>query len=88
EDLSRHSPARTVRLFHADRSHDTHVLYASLRRQVLAMEDARAQNWYRDDAGSAPTLRPALSGRMDLAAVELPDDADVFMCGPLDFMRT
>lgn len=87
EDLSRRSPGRTVRLFHADRAHDTHALYPSLRRQVLAMDDARAQNWYAKDADGAPTLHPALPGRMDLTDVELPDDAVVFMCGPLEFMR-
>lgn len=87
EDLSRTQPHRTVRLFHADRAHDTHALYASLRRQVLAMEDARAQNWYERDAADAPTLYPALSGFMDLGEVDLPEDASVFMCGPLPFMR-
>lgn len=87
EDLSRRSPLRTVRLFHADRAHDSHALYASLRRQVLAMEDAKAQNWYETDAHAAPTLAPALPGRMDLSHVELPDNAVVFMCGPLPFMR-
>ncbi|MFC8683412.1 globin domain-containing protein [Microbacterium ureisolvens] len=87
EDLSRRQPQRTVRLFHADRAHDTHALYASLRRQVLAMGDAKAQNWYETDADTAPTLHPALPGFMDLSTVELPDDATVFMCGPLPFMR-
>lgn len=87
EDLSRRSPGRTVRLFHADRAHDTHALYGALRRQVLAMEDAQAQNWYETDAEIAPTLHPALPGRMDLSTVDLPDDAVVFMCGPLAFMR-
>ncbi|MDR2996910.1 MAG: hemin transporter [Microbacterium sp.] len=87
EDLSRRQPQRTVRLFHADRAHDTHALYSSLRRQVLAMDDARAQNWYEADAESAPTLHPALSGYMDLAEADVPDDATVFMCGPLPFMR-
>ncbi|WP_269430499.1 globin domain-containing protein [Microbacterium oxydans] len=88
EDLSRRSPDRTVRLFHADRAHDAHVLYPSLRRQVLAMKDAKAQNWYATDAEVAPTIHPALPGRMDLSDVELPDDAVVFMCGPLEFMRS
>ncbi|WP_395244092.1 globin domain-containing protein [Agromyces sp. MMS24-K17] len=87
EDLSRRQPDRTVRLFHADRAHDTHALYASLRRQVLAMDDARAQNWYEVDAAEAPTLHPALPGFMDLGEVELPDASTVFMCGPLPFMR-
>lgn len=88
EDLSRRSPARTVRLFHADRAHDAHALYPSLRRQVLAMDDAKAQNWYEAGAELAPTLQPAFSGRMDLSEVDLPSDAVVFMCGPLAFMRS
>ncbi|MBD8012774.1 MULTISPECIES: globin domain-containing protein [Microbacterium] len=88
EDLSRRQPARTVRLFHADRAHDTHALYASLRRQVLAMPDARAQNWYERDALGAPTLHPAREGFMDLSEVDLPEHASVFMCGPLPFMQS
>lgn len=88
EDLSRRQPHRTVRLFHADRSHDTHALYASLRRQVLSMEDARAQNWYESGAESAPTLYPAREGLMDLSDAEIPADATVFMCGPLPFMNS
>ncbi|MEW1980762.1 globin domain-containing protein [Citricoccus sp. NPDC079358] len=88
EDLSRRQPGRTVRLFHADKSHVHHALYSGLRRQVLAMPDARAQNWYRKDAETAPTLYPAKSGFMDLSDVELPEQAKVFMCGPLPFMQS
>lgn len=87
KDLSRRQPDRTVRLFHADTSFDHHALYQGLRRQVLAMSDARAQNWYEQGADEAPTLHPARSGFMDLSDVELPDDAEVFMCGPLPFMQ-
>ena len=58
EDLSRRQPDRQVRIFHADTSHSNHALYAHLRRQVLAMGDAKAQNWYEEDAESAPTLHP------------------------------
>ncbi|MEV4901501.1 globin domain-containing protein [Citricoccus sp. NPDC055426] len=87
EDLSRRQPGRTVRLFHADRSHAHHALYDGLRRQVLAMPDARAQNWYEEGAETAPTLYPARAGFMDLSDVELPGEAQVFMCGPLPFMQ-
>ncbi|WP_333481998.1 globin domain-containing protein [Citricoccus sp. NR2] len=87
EDLSRRQPDRTVRLFHADKSHTSHALYDGLRRQVLAMSDARAQNWYEQDAERAPTLHPARPGFMDLSDVELPAEAQVFMCGPLPFMQ-
>ncbi|MCH8562659.1 globin domain-containing protein [Nesterenkonia sp. LB17] len=88
EDLSRRQPERTVRLFHADKSHAHHALYDGLRRQVLAMPDARAQNWYEKDAEIAPTLHPAKSGFMNLSDVELPEEAQVFMCGPLPFMQS
>lgn len=87
EDLSRRQPDRTVRLFHADKSHEHHALYDGLRRQVLAMSDARAQNWYEEKAEEAPTLHPARPGFMDLTDVELPAEAKVFMCGPLPFMQ-
>lgn len=87
EDLSRRQPERTVRMFHADRSHAHHALYTGLRRQVLAMADARAQNWYAQDAEAAPTLHPARTGTMDLSDAELPEGAVVFMCGPLPFMQ-
>lgn len=87
EDLSRLHPDRTVRLFHADKSHEQHALYAGLRRQVLAMGDAEAQNWYEDGAESAPTLRPAKSGFMNLSDVDIPAEARAFMCGPLPFMQ-
>ncbi len=87
EDLSRRQPDRQVRIFHADISHTSHALYNNLRRQVLSMGDAKAQNWYEEDAESAPTLYPALPGFMDLADIEIPSDATVFMCGPLPFMQ-
>ena len=76
-----------MRIFHADTSHTNHALYANLRRQVLSMGDAKAQNWYEEDAESAPTLHPALPGFMDLSDIEIPSDATVFMCGPLPFMQ-
>ncbi len=87
EDLSRRQPDRMVRIFHADKSHAHHPLYAAMRRQILAMSDAQAQTWYEKDAESAPTLYPARSGFMDLSDIQPPQQAVVFMCGPLPFMQ-
>lgn len=87
-DVAQNRPERTVRLFHADRSHAHHPLYTELREQVLAMADARAQNWYEEDAAAAPTLAPARSGFMDLSEIDVPAGAQVFMCGPLPFMQS
>lgn len=87
-DVSRNRPDRTVRLFHADKSHDQHPLYGELRAQVQSMSDARGQNWYEEGATAAPTLAPAKSGYMDLTGVDVPVGAKVFMCGPLPFMQS
>lgn len=81
------SRAAWVRLFHADRTHHDHALYGGLRRQVLAMDDAKGQNWYEAGAEEAPTLHPARPGRMDLSDIDVPSEAQVFMCGPLPFMQ-
>ena len=51
------------------------------------MADARAQNWYEVGAESAPTLHPAKAGTMDLSGEDIPENAVVFMCGPLPFMN-
>lgn len=90
-DVSRNRPQRTVRLFHADKSHDQHPLYSELRARVQAMPDARGQNWCEDGAAAAaaaaPALAPAKSGYMDLTEADVPAWAKGFMCGSLSFMQ-
>lgn len=88
DDLSRRQPDRTVRIFHADTSHENHALYKNLRRQVEWMSDAKAQNWYEEGAENAPTIHPAKPGFMDLSDIDVPAECTVFMCGPLEFMRS
>ena len=87
-DISRRQPDRAVWLLHADRSHREHALYAGLRRQVVAMPHVYSQTWYENEAESAPTLRPAHQGFMDLSDIDIPADATAVLCGPLEFMRT
>ena len=87
EDLSQRQPERQVRVFHADKSHGATALYASMRGQAEAMGDVVGQFWYEEGADSAPTIRPARAGFMDLSDADLPAGARVFMCGPLPFMQ-
>lgn len=87
EDLSQRQPHRSIRVFHADRSHSTQALYTSMRGQAEAMNDVVGQFWYEEEAESAPTIHPARPGLMDLSDAEIPSGAKVFMCGPLPFMQ-
>ena len=61
EDLSRRQPERQVRIFHADTSHSNHALYQPAPTGALHGRRG-AQNWYEEDAESAPTLHPARPG--------------------------
>lgn len=86
EDLARYQPRRTVRIYHADRSHDTQALYQRMLGQSMQMKDSYGEFWYEQGADEAPTRRPAHSGYMDLSEAELPEGCRVFMCGSLEFM--
>ncbi|MFF7452267.1 MULTISPECIES: globin domain-containing protein [unclassified Streptomyces] len=75
---------RPVTVLHADRSPADHALRNETRRLAGQLPNARALFWYENDGLEEPAAR---AGRMNLDGVELPDDATVFLCGPLPFMR-
>ena len=86
EELAQSQTRRTVRVYHADRSHGTQALYERMLGQSLQLKDSVGEFWYEEGADEAPTRRPAHTGLMDLSQVEIPEGARAFMCGPLDFM--
>ena len=53
---------------------------------VSTLGNVETHTWY-ENVDAAGQERGARSGLMDLTHVEVPADADVFMCGPLSFMR-
>ncbi|MFJ8200914.1 globin domain-containing protein [Streptomyces sp. NPDC096152] len=84
EQLAATGSARPVRFLHADRSPADHALRAETRRLVGELPDAAAWFWYEQDAADEPGAR---DGLMDVAGLDLPADADVYLCGSLPFMR-
>jgi nitric oxide dioxygenase len=86
DDLAHRRATRPVTLAHADRSAATHALFGATTEAATALDRAEVHTWYEqpDDAAQG---RGARAGRMDLSVLDIPEDADVFMCGPLPFMR-
>ncbi|MGW1553185.1 globin domain-containing protein [Streptomyces sp. NPDC002346] len=84
EHLAATGSARPVHVLHADRTPADHALRADTRRLVEQLPDARAEFWYEQDAAEEPGSR---TGLMDLDGLDLPADADVYLCGSLPFMR-
>ncbi|MGI5452124.1 globin domain-containing protein [Streptomyces sp. CA-249302] len=82
--LEAEASTRPVLVLHADRSPADHALRAETRDLVRQLPAAQAHFWYEKPGPEEPTAR---EGLMDLTGVELPEDATVFLCGPLPFMR-
>ncbi|MCZ7431882.1 globin domain-containing protein [Streptomyces sp. WMMC1477] len=75
---------RPVLVLHADRSPADHALRAETSELTRRLPAATAVFWYERASREEPASR---EGLMDLDGIELPDDATVFLCGPLPFMR-
>jgi nitric oxide dioxygenase len=83
--LRRTGSQREVVVLHADRSAARHAHRAELAELVDAIPGASLHRWY-EDLGARAAGDAEYHGRIDLAGVELPADADVYLCGPTPFM--
>jgi nitric oxide dioxygenase len=84
EHLAATGSDRPVHVLHADRSPVDHALRTDTHRLLGELPDARAQFWYEQDATDEPGAR---TGLMDLSDLDLAENADVYLCGSVPFMR-
>jgi nitric oxide dioxygenase len=69
---------------HADRKAQDHALRELVLHLGREIDDFSSYTWYETvDEGDARSRQ----GLMDLTDIPLPDDIQVFTCGPLPFMR-
>ncbi|MFE1976533.1 globin domain-containing protein [Streptomyces hygroscopicus] len=85
EDLVATGHQGPVVVVHADRSPADHALRADQERLVTKLARGTAQVWYERPEGDWPAER---TGRADLSGIEIPDGVQVYLCGPLPFMRS
>ncbi|BBZ62434.1 globin domain-containing protein [Mycolicibacterium monacense] len=81
EHLAAVAPATSVTVWHADRSAVTHPLKDRQRELVAALPDATLEVWYEEADADAR------EGLLDVSAVELPDHAEVYLCGGNGFVQ-
>ncbi|BCM64773.1 globin domain-containing protein [Streptomyces tricolor] len=84
EHLAATGSTRPVLVLHADRTPADHALRADTRRLVQQLPGGTAEFWYEERAAEEAGSR---TGLMNLDGLDLPADADVYLCGPLPFMR-
>lgn len=78
EHLAAEVSDRRTLVLHADRSVAAHPLRDAITELVDTLPDATLHTWYQADG----------DGLMDLAAVELPADADYYLCGGNGFLQS
>ncbi|MFC9850886.1 globin domain-containing protein [Streptomyces prasinus] len=77
----------SITLLHADLDEASFPLRRQVVNDVLALRDARMYLWYEKDVRSLEPVAGVFEGQMDLTAVDVPDDALYYLCGPLPFMQ-
>ncbi|WP_336084152.1 globin domain-containing protein [Nocardia sp. SSK8] len=80
EHLAAHTPHRPVQVLHADAAPDTHPLRDRMRALTDRLPGASLDLWYAEPTPGAHT------GRLDLTAVALAPDAQVYLCGATGFL--
>ena len=71
---------RPVTVVHADRSLDTWPLREELTELVGKLPNARLISFIEGEGGD-------FAGRVDVSKLDVPSDANVYLCGPLPFMQ-
>jgi nitric oxide dioxygenase len=79
--------ALSIMVFHADLEDASFPLRRQVVSDVLALPNASLHVWYEKDATTIEPLDSVHGGLMDVDAVDLPDDATYYLCGPLPFMK-
>ena len=79
------SSTRQVTVVHADRSLLDHPLRQELHHSIRDLPNARAYVWYEHAHPGWPTKR---HGWADLSEVDLPDNLQVYVCGPVPFIES
>ena len=84
EQIARTQPQRTVIVAHADRRAQDHALRETVLHLGREIDDFTSYAWYETiDDGDTRSRQ----GVMDLIDIQLPQDIQVFTCGPLPFMK-
>ena len=74
-------------LLHADLDDDSFALRQQILADIGALPNASIYVWYEQGATSRLPVDGVFAGLMNLAQVDLPDNAEYYLCGPLPFMQ-
>jgi nitric oxide dioxygenase len=79
---------RQVMLLHADDSEASFPLRAQVGDDLEKLADGTLKTWFLTPAEAGGASGSAFTGFMNVSDVELPDDAEYYLCGPLPFLKS
>ncbi|WP_167198139.1 ferredoxin reductase domain-containing protein [Brevibacterium pigmentatum] len=85
-DLVSKESSREVTVLHADQSMAAHAHRQEMAQLAAQLPGARMHHWY-EQLGARTTNETVHEGFIDLAEVDVPADAQVYLCGPPPFMK-
>ena len=77
----------SITVLHADLDEASFALRRQVVSDVLALRDASLHLWYEKQSYSNEPVAGVHEGVMNLEQVDLPDDANYYLCGPIPFMQ-
>ncbi|WP_045730964.1 globin domain-containing protein [Pseudarthrobacter chlorophenolicus] len=78
---------RTVAFLHADDSPESFALRNQVTADIAALPGASLNAWFLNGAGAGADAN-VHTGFMNVRDVELPSDAEYYLCGPVAFMQS
>ena len=78
---------RKVAFLHADDSPGSFALRNQVTADIAALPDASLNAWFLNGDGGAADAN-VHTGFMNVRDVELPSDAEYYLCGPVAFMQS
>ena len=76
-----------VTMLHADWNEESFALRRQVAECVQALPGGRMHVWYEQGAHTELPVEGVHAGVMDVGAVDLPDGAGFYLCGPLPFLQ-
>jgi nitric oxide dioxygenase len=83
DHVARTEPARQVTAVHADRSPERHPLRAEISANGARLRAFDHLVWYEEPA----RVPGAFTGLIDVDAIPLHPEAEIYLCGPVPFMQ-
>ncbi|MGO3152667.1 MAG: globin domain-containing protein [Galactobacter sp.] len=87
EALAASGTDRKVLVLHAEGDLDSWALSEQTQRVVASLPNAELHVWLERPGEATLSTGILRKGFMNLSQIDLPKDAEVFVCGPLPFMR-